>query len=392
MRAGSGTAGEQVKGQEKMTIEAGMSARPLGEVLPLGDLPLALSAVDYDVERRGEEGLIDRLLGEPSTRVMLVNKGLVAIPKHMAQAAPGALSCADDPAAPRPDAPAVAGRLELALLSGAQVKDAAHCAGALVVYLGCDRGDGDEAADGCSYLALDISRMSDEPVRGRGSVDRELGCACGSFAERALQDFDWLELRAFAPFAPVRDAGLATSAVAVCAWHAQQRFCPACGAPVAPTLAGWAQTCTNPDDPDRLLFPRIEPAVITAVVDDDDRLLLQHNRAWRPRFYSVSAGFVEAGESLERAVRRETLEEVGVELGEVRYLGSQPWPFPASIMLGFRARALSTEVRVDHDEVASARWFTREAFVDALASGEIEPPGRASIARHIIEQWYGQSF
>lgn len=156
-----------------------------------------------------------------------------------------------------------------------------------------------------------------------------------------------------------------------------------------PALAGWAQACTNPADADRLLFPRIEPAVITAIVDDEERILLQHNTAWRERFYSVSAGFVEAGESLEHAVRREAHEEVGVELDEVCYLGSQPWPFPASIMLGFRAHARTAEVAVDHEEVAAARWFTREDLARAVASGEVELPGRASIARHMIESWYG---
>lgn len=135
-----------------------------------------------------------------------------------------------------------------------------------------------------------------------------------------------------------------------------------------PALAGWAQACTNPTDADRLLFPRIEPAVITAIVDDEERILLQHNTAWRERFYSVSAGFVEAGESLEHAVRREAHEEVGVELDEVCYLGSQPWPFPASIMLGFRAHARTAEVAVDHEEVAAARWFTRKDLARAVAS------------------------
>lgn len=349
-------------------------------------LPLAQTAVDYDVDRRGEEGLIDRLLDDAATRVMLVDGGLVAAPKRAGAAAPPALDCALDPAAPRPDAAAPGATMSLALITGPAARAGAGQAGCIAIYLGVDRAS-DPAAP---YLALDITRASSSPAAGRGSVDRCLDCErADSFSAWARRSFDWVELRSFAPCAEVRDAGLATSAVALSEWHAGQRFCPACGAPVRPTLAGWAQTCTNPEDGGRLLFPRIEPAVITAIVDDDDRILLQHNTAWRERFRSVSAGFVEAGESLEHAVRREAAEEVGVPLGEVHYLGSQAWPFPASIMLGFRARALDTSVRVDHEEVSSARWFTRDELARSVATGELELPGRASIARHMIEQWYG---
>lgn len=348
-------------------------------------LLLAQTSVDYDVERRSEANLVECLLADDRTRVMLVNNGLVAVPKRARAAAPVALDCADDPAAPRPDASAPHGTVELAFAAPADVRAEFQHPGALFVYLGLDR----ETDPAAPYLALDITRAVDAPRNAAGDADHELGRSAVTFAQRALRDYDWVELRSFAPCASVRDAGLATSAVAVCTWHSQQRFCPACGAPVTPALAGWAQSCTNAADPGRLLFPRIEPAVITAIVDDDDRILLQHNTAWRERFCSVSAGFVEAGESLEHAVRREAHEEVGVELDEVRYLGSQPWPFPASIMLGFRAHANSTAIAVDHEEVASAQWYARDELARLVASGELELPGRASIARHMIEDWYG---
>lgn len=351
-------------------------------------LPMSQTTIDYDVDRRGEEGLVDRLLQDDSARVVLVNNGLVAVPKRSSAAAPGALDCKDDPAAPRPDAEAPGGDVKLALLSAAEVRADACRPGCLVIYLGLDR----TVQPAVPYLALDITRMSGAPRNSAEEADHEQGRSAVTFAQRALRDFDWVELRSLAPCASVRDAGLATSAVAVSTWHSQQRFCPACGHPVAPTLSGWAQTCTNPDDAGRLLFPRIEPAVITAIVDDADRILLQHNTAWRENFYSVSAGFVEAGESLEHAVRREAHEEVGAQIGEVRYLGSQSWPFPASIMLGFRAHATSTEVHVDHEEVASARWFTRAELAEAVAAGFVVLPGRASIARHLIEDWYGARF
>ena len=338
-----------------------------GGAAPLGDLPLARTTIDYDVAARADEGLIDRLLDDPATRVVLVDRGHVAVPRGLSSSTPAALACAEDPAAPRPDAAAPMHEVGLSFMSGPSARSVAEVSGALVVYLGIERfGD-----TGVSYLALDVTRAG-----GASVLPDQASC-------------DWVELRSLAPCASVRDAGLATSAIAVCAWHDRQRFCPYCGFPVRPTLSGWAQACTNPEDAERLLFPRIEPAVITAIVDDRDRLLLQHNRAWRPSFYSVSAGFVEAGESLERAVRREALEEVGIELDEVGYLGSQPWPFPSSIMLGFRARARTTDIHVDGDEVEAALWFTREELGRAIACGEVEPAGRASIARHMIEQWYG---
>lgn len=335
----------------------------------LTELPLGRSGVDLDVERRGEPGLIGRLAADSVTRVMFVRGTRVAVARHEGERSTGELLCADDPAAPRPDARAPLGPVDLMLVCALAVRDVLEAA-PLAMYLGCDRSGASEVP----YVAIDLSDVPDSGFGGLGPTD-----------------LDWVELRSFAPCASPRDAGLAASAVALSTWHASQRFCPACGAPVRPALSGWAQTCTNPDDAERLLFPRIEPAVITAIVDERDRILLQHNTAWRPRFFSVSAGFVEAGESLEHAVRREAAEEVGIPLGEVRYLGSQPWPFPASIMLGFRAQALSTDVRVDHEEVGSARWFTRGELVAAVESGEIEPPGRASIARHMIEQWLGSS-
>ena len=350
-------------------------------------LPLAQSAVDYDVARRGEEGLIGRLLENASTRVMLVHNGLVAVPKQSGAHAPRALDCAADPAAPRPDAEPPAGAMELALLAARDLRDAARQRGCLAIYLGVDRARSPEVP----YLALDITRAFDVRLQGGAGADSELDAYRPPLFQQLLAAHDWVELRAFAPCASVRDAGLATSAVAVSMWHSNQRFCPACGSPVRPALAGWAQTCTNPEDAGRLLFPRIEPAIITSIIDERERILLQHNTAWREGFFSVSAGFVEAGESLEHAVRREAMEEVGIALGEVRYLGSQAWPFPSSIMLGFRAHACSTEVLVDHEEVGSARWFTRDELRRAVEADEVELPGRASIARHMIEQWYGES-
>ena len=127
------------------------------------------------------------------------------------------------------------------------------------------------------------------------------------------------------------------------------------------------------------------------MVDAKDRLLLQHNRAWKhSNLFSVSAGFVETGENLEHACRRETMEETGIRVGEVKYLGSQPWPFPFSLMMGFKAQALSNDIHVDGDETIAARWVTRDEYTNLLVTGEIEAPGKATIARVMIEEWYGR--
>ena len=125
------------------------------------------------------------------------------------------------------------------------------------------------------------------------------------------------------------------------------------------------------------------------VTDDEDRALLGHAPSWPEHRYSTLAGFVEPGESLEDAVRREVAEETAIAVGEVRYAASQPWPFPASLMLGFFARASSTDVRVDGDEVTAARWFTRAELTAATGSGEVVVPAGVSISRWLIETWHG---
>jgi NAD+ diphosphatase len=137
-------------------------------------------------------------------------------------------------------------------------------------------------------------------------------------------------------------------------------------------------------------YPRTDPAVIMAVVDGDDRLLLGRQAAWPDGRFSTLAGFVEPGESLEQAVRREVGEEVGVEIGAVDYLGSQPWPFPSSLMLGFVAQAKTVEIDRGDGEIAEARWFTREGLRDDVRHGRVLLSPPVSIARRLIEHWYGE--
>jgi NAD+ diphosphatase len=161
-------------------------------------------------------------------------------------------------------------------------------------------------------------------------------------------------------------------------WHREQRFCGACGGGTDSREGGHLRACR---DCGRLLFPRLEPAVIV-LVSAADRCLLGRHRGAQPGAYATLAGFVEIGESLEEAVRREVAEEAGVKLGEVSYQGSQPWPFPSGLMIGFRAQALSDEVHVDEEELIEARWFTRDEVRSQLTSRRPD-----SIESYLIEDW-----
>lgn len=143
------------------------------------------------------------------------------------------------------------------------------------------------------------------------------------------------------------------------------------------------------DDCGRDQFPRTDPAVIMLITDEDDRALLGRQPVWPSTMWSTLAGFVEPGETLEDAVRREVLEESGVQVGEVTYVGSQPWPLPASLMLGFNGRAVSTEIVVDQDELEGARWFSREDARRGADEGTFTIPPGISISRKLITAWYG---
>jgi NAD+ diphosphatase len=184
-----------------------------------------------------------------------------------------------------------------------------------------------------------------------------------------------------------RDAGLFTHAVALANWHDSHTHCPLDGTPTVPAPGGHSTVC--PKDGSEH-FPRTDPAVIMLVTDPDDRCLLARNAAWPGRRVSILAGFVDPGESAEQAVVREVAEETGIKVHNVRYLGSQPWPMPRSLMLGFRADAPAGQViAVDHDELAEAHWFSRDELVAAIKAREIALPPSVSIARHIIESWFG---
>ena len=204
---------------------------------------------------------------------------------------------------------------------------------------------------------------------------------------------DWVPLRDVLGLLADQEPGqapLLMHAVGLAEWHHATRFCPRCGGTLASRAAGHELRCAQCG---RAQFPRTDPAVIMAITHgdgDDEAILLGRNRAWPAGRWSTLAGFCEPGETLEDAVRREVAEEVGVRVGEVSYFGSQPWPLPASLMLGFTGRATSTRIDVDGAEIEEARWWTRADFEAAVRSGDIAVPRGVSISSSLIESWFGR--
>lgn len=183
------------------------------------------------------------------------------------------------------------------------------------------------------------------------------------------------------------DAALATTAVALHQWHRNHTHCSRCGERTVNALAGWERHCIVDASAH---YPRTDPAVIIAIVDNDDRLLLARQKVWPEKRYSIVAGYVEPGETAEHAVHREIAEEVGLQVHALEYLGSQPWPFPASLMLCYQAHAISSDFKVDNIEIEHALWVTRNELRELVASEKLLLPSRVSIARKAIEHWYGE--
>jgi NAD+ diphosphatase len=238
--------------------------------------------------------------------------------------------------------------------------------------------------DGVGFWAVRIQRETDDDP---------------SFRWRAFQppedndEEQWIDLRGVGALLGARDAGLLTTAIAVLNWRRNGGFCAKCGSPTTLVRAGWASRCTGCG---REEYPRTDPAVICLVHDDvgvnGEHVLLARGPDWPEKRYSVLAGFVEAGESLEDCVAREISEEVGVDVWNVRYLGNQPWPFPRSLMIGFTAVADRNQpFRLADGEIAEAHWVSRAMVIKALdAGGSIEGlglPGGVSIASQMVAAW-----
>ncbi len=198
-------------------------------------------------------------------------------------------------------------------------------------------------------------------------------------------DWGFHELRAVMAALTPREAELAATARALMEWHRTHGFCAACGAASVVILAGWQRSCPACGAQH---FPRTDPVVIM-LITHDNRLLLGRNGNWPEGMYSLLAGFIEPGETVESAVRREVHEESGVRVGRVDYLTSQPWPFPASLMLGCRGEALSEEITLDPNELQDAIWVTREELLSAFAGThpKIKPSRKGAIAQFIMSHW-----
>jgi NAD+ diphosphatase len=188
-------------------------------------------------------------------------------------------------------------------------------------------------------------------------------------------------LRFLGTMLPMDEANLAAHARALVLWHASQRYCGVCGSTSIPTAGGNTRRCSN-SDCEHVIFPRTDPAIIV-LVTNGDKCLLGRQANWPEDRYSTIAGFVEPGESLEDAVRREVFEETNIRISSIRYHSSQPWPFPSALMLGFIADASTTEITRNDGELEDARWFTREQ----LRSEFPKLPFRISIARRLVDHW-----
>jgi NAD+ diphosphatase len=322
--------------------------------IPLDSLPLSRHTVDRDHVARSRPALFDELWAEPATRVLPLWKGQALL-------TPGSV----DAATPAADGWGASG-----------------AGGAALELLPVDRVT---SALVRVYLGRTLTGTAGEPA-GTPVVLEVLTDAAAT--ELEPDERRWGNLRTVATAMSDRDTGLFTEALAIANWHAVNTHCPRCGTPTVVEMAGWVRRCFEDGSE---VFPRTDPAVIVTVLDADDRLLLGSNAMWEQSRYSLLAGFVEPGESFESAVQREIFEEAGIRVVDARYKGSQPWPFPASIMVGFTARLADDQppsaLDPDGEEILDLRWFSRDELW--AAREQVILPGRSSIARALIEDWYG---
>lgn len=237
--------------------------------------------------------------------------------------------------------------------------------------------------DGVACFAHDISSWSPR------DLDKE---ALGSFFDQSEQQHPdmetgdvFCELRAVMARITPRDAELSATAKSIFSWHRSHRFCAKCGNESREINAGWQRSC---DTCGTQHFPRTDPVVIM-LITHGNRVLMGRSPGWPEGMYSLLAGFIEPGETLEAAVRREVFEEAAIEVGEVGYLASQPWPYPSSLMIGCHGTAISEDIKIDPVEIEDAQWFTREEIADAFAGKHpfLLPARKGAIAHFILWNW-----
>ncbi|HEX4816493.1 MAG TPA: NAD(+) diphosphatase [Nonomuraea sp.] len=308
----------------------------------IGPLLLARGTIDRSSSLRADEGWLRGAWSDPATRVLVIDNGHTLVRRAGDEVRAVLFDPGQAPAGPR-------------YLLGAE--------------------------DGVAYFAVaaPLPGVPKGEVNGRVAFATKLADAPEGTPVAA-------GLREVGALLGDRDAGLLVHAVALEAWHSTHEYCPRCGSRTDIQAGGHVRVC--PRDASQH-FPRVDPAVIMLIRDERDRCLLARGPQWPTGRMSILAGFVEPGESLEHAVVREVAEEVGITVVNPRYLGSQPWPFPRSLMLGFFADAMTTTLTVDQEEIAEAHWFSREDLVEALRSGALRLPPPVSIARRLIETWYG---
>jgi NAD+ diphosphatase len=302
-------------------------------------------AIDRASRRRRDEAWVRERLEDPASRFLLVWESKVLV---------------TDEAPYRP-----------AWLSLEEAREYTQRAESVILLGEGEEGDGGrpgESQGARTYFALGL-RASDEPppagLAGRGT---------------------FRGLRAVAAIADDETAALLAYAKAMVHYHHQHQFCARCGAPVVSEAGGYLLTCSDPQC-GQLDFPRIDPAIIV-LVSSGKRCLLGRQATWPENLYSVVAGFVEPGESLEGAVAREVWEETGVRVEQVRYHSSQPWPFPRSLMIGFIATAASTSIRLNDGELGNARWLSREEIIREVKQGTLRLSSPISISHRLIETWF----
>jgi NAD+ diphosphatase len=303
------------------------------------------SALDRAAERRGDAAEMARMLADPAARVLPVWRGKPLFGDADLDGL-GWLT------------------LDHRVLEHAELK----------IFLGLD--------EGAPRFACDVSSW--EP----GALPPELG----GFSDPTRQHHPALapqqsfaELRGAMTRLTPREAELAATAKAITGWHATHGFCARCGAPSQVAMAGWQRNCGSCGAPH---FPRTDPVVIMLILRGNS-VLLGRNAAWPEGMYSLLAGFVEPGEPIEAAVRREVFEEAGIRVGRVDYLASQPWPFPMSLMFGCVGEALDAQITVDPVELEDAIWVSREEMMEVFAgnSARLKPARRGAIAHFLISNW-----